>query len=95
MSSPARPTPAAAANDAPRSLRLLSVMTPPVDPKDRGALLDPAEIAMQVFNGHVSGRWVLDNLPTKLRVKVGRKICFRLRDAQRYLDSLSDQDVKG
>jgi hypothetical protein len=96
MSSPLR-TPAAVAGDPgrPRSLSLLAATTPPPNPKDRGPLLTPDEIAEQVFNGKVSGRWVLANLPLDLRVKVGRLICFRLHDAERYLDSLSKQGGQG
>lgn len=81
---------------APKSLRIIpDVLTPPPNPKDRGPLLTPDAIAEVVFNGQVSGRWVLANLPLHLRVKVGKKICFRQFDAERYLDSLSHQDGQG
>lgn len=89
MTSPAVQPPAAEPG-TPRSLRLLpDPLTPPADPKDRGPLCAPDEIAERVYNGHVSGRWVLANLPLELRVRVGRKVLFHLRDAERYRDALS------
>lgn len=90
-----KPVDSSADADRPRSLSLLATMTPPPNPKDRGPLCTPDEIAEQVFNRQVSGRWVLANLPLELRVKVGKKICFRLHDAERYLDSLSKQGGHG
>lgn len=87
-----RPTPEPG---APKSLRIIpDVLTPPPNPKDRGPLCTPDEIAEQVFSNQVSGRWVLANLPLHLRVKVGKKVCFRLHDAFGYLDSLSNQGGK-
>ncbi len=94
-SSLARMSAPAPLDDAPRSLRLHAVMTPPPNPKDRGPLCTAAEIAERVFNNQVSWKWVLANLPMELRVKVGRKVCFRLHDAQAYLDSLSNQGGQG
>ena len=94
---PLRQKPAAAAPaDGPKSLRLVQdPLVPPPNPKDRGPLCTAEEIAAHVFNNQVSWRWVLANLPMHLRVKVGRKVCFRLHDAAAYLDSLSSQDQRG
>lgn len=84
------------ASDAPKSLRLLQApLVPPPNPKDRGPLCTPAQVAELVFNNQVTGKWVLANLPIALRVKVGRKVCFRLHDAQAHLDSLSSQGGQG
>lgn len=68
------------------SLRLTAPTTPPV--ADRGRLMLPAEVARDIFDGKIGPRWILDNAPLALRVRLGRRVCFRERDVIAWRDSL-------
>lgn len=71
---------------APPSLRLAAPTAPPVT--DRGRLLLPAEVAREVFDGKIGPRWILENAPLALRVRLGRRVCFREQDMITWRDGL-------
>lgn len=54
--------------------RVTSVATAPF--QSRGRLMTPDEVAEHIFHSQVRGRWVLENAPSRLRVPVGKKVCF-------------------
>lgn len=68
------------------AVALVSPTSAPV--RDRGPLLDAAEVAAQVFQGKCGWRWVLDNAPHQYRMKVGKKVCFHAADMLVWKDSL-------
>lgn len=72
---------------APRpSVQLVPSVVAPV--RDRGPLLDPAEVAARIFSGKCGWRWVLDNAPHEYRVKVGKRICFHATDMLAWKEQL-------
>lgn len=71
---------------APPNLRLTAATVPPV--ADRGRLLLPAEVAREIFHEKIGPRWILENAPSALRVRLGRRVCFRANDMIAWRDGL-------
>ncbi len=73
-------------------VRLESAATAPF--AERGRLLTPDEVAQAIFHGQVRGRWVLQNAPSALRVRVGKKVCFWERQAEVWALSLQQPTAR-
>ena len=58
--------------------------------EQRGRLLDPDEVARELFHGKVSRKWVLANVPSTYRHRVGRLVLYYEGELRLYIDSLRE-----
>jgi hypothetical protein len=63
----------------------------PLTQEQKGALRDAAEIALAVFSGKVSKRWVFANVPPYYRHKVGRLVLYYEGEVRQWADTLREQ----
>lgn len=68
---------------------LLSLRRAPsqVPPELRGRLLDAGEVSQEIFGGHVSRKYVLENVPPIYRHKIGRLILFYEGEVRQWIET--------
>ena len=55
-----------------------------------GRFADPDEVARELFHGKVSRKWVLANVPSTYRHRVGRLVLYYEGELRLYIDSLRE-----
>lgn len=56
-----------------------------------GRLMDPDEVARELFHGKVSRKWVLANVPSTYRHRVGRLVLYYEGELRQYIDTLRER----
>lgn len=56
-----------------------------------GRLMDPDEVARELFRGKVSRKWVLANVPSTYRHRVGKLVLYYEGELRQYIETLRER----